>query len=645
MFVLALSTLLTVQARVTVSPTLAYVRSIKDETAEQDYSLLFRKFSDESVSRRALLNAFKLYAAKFPHEGQASECRQVVSILQTMVAEDIAHASKRNSQHPSSHERIAELIWQLRNVNSNSFLQYVGPRSELAQIGMAAVPQLIGALRDQRFTRSIKIRMSGQPTLETADTVVRVSDLAETLLEYISRRTLRGIDWRDRPILEQNAKKWYATVSAKRDVVTNYQQGARIVTVTDPLPAKVDREFLLRVISEDKAQARRIAAIKALAVHDPDLTINMMENEWSRSPGFENEWQVSDSMIGFLLESARPDAVKFIQSNLRSHDTTQRESVLSFYGRGFDQQWPEEFPKVLTHPLDSAKTKEYQAAVEDLLASQLQDSDRWIGGIGTGDVSFGDGTMNELACHALWKCFPKVYSFRKTVSPREQARFAATSLNVYRGRRGLQPLPLPPAVVVHPAPEVVVSPLVARIVAGPDRVAANRIADLGLHALPAVMKASKGTASAMARHRLIELARPISCTLRRVEVVDAQDAGETEIGNQIRSNEGRVLTTESFFKLIKLIAKGVRDGHVRPATVLLERDADFAGFTMTVKYVAVSKHGAASMLLNNERIRIRSGGGLDTYLGTIDEYLVGGVHRCLASPPDAVVSIALSIGE
>src|SRR4051794_29118013 len=92
-----------------------------DEAAARNaFRAAVRKFQDPAVSRPALLAEFQAITRRFPANPFPGHLRRFVVQLKIMVAEDRAHAAHAPARPPAwwtREERIAELIYQLRDQN------------------------------------------------------------------------------------------------------------------------------------------------------------------------------------------------------------------------------------------------------------------------------------------------------------------------------------------------------------------------------------------------------------------------------------------------------------------------------------------------------------------------------------------------
>lgn len=127
---------------------------------------------DPRVSRAELLRRFEAFLEHFPTSpAHADTAEEAARVLETMVAEDDVHAtSVKPFEDLTRREQVAELIYQLRDQNGSQrsdpgtpsiWVSADGtttedtPAHKLKALGFDAVPQLIEALTDRRFTRTV----------------------------------------------------------------------------------------------------------------------------------------------------------------------------------------------------------------------------------------------------------------------------------------------------------------------------------------------------------------------------------------------------------------------------------------------------------------------------------------------------------
>ena len=127
-------------------------------------------FGEPEISRISLLNQFDAILTKYPRSPHHERAKATVESLRKMVAEDAVHqgiSDEAVARLPVK-DRVGELIFRLRNQNGQQlsqpgwcdiFMDWRGttntPAHQLVQLGHAGVPQLIAAIDDKTFTRSV----------------------------------------------------------------------------------------------------------------------------------------------------------------------------------------------------------------------------------------------------------------------------------------------------------------------------------------------------------------------------------------------------------------------------------------------------------------------------------------------------------
>lgn len=153
-------------------------------------------------ARPEVLARFQEVIRRFPNCPDAPQAERTAEILEQMIAEDKNHpsVSRLELSKLSTDEQVRELIFQLRDQTAeqitipgtpdifqlhNGLIQT--PASQLADIGVPAVPQLIAALADNRFTRACTF----QGDLVLKKHTLSIGDCATLVLERIAVRSLR----------------------------------------------------------------------------------------------------------------------------------------------------------------------------------------------------------------------------------------------------------------------------------------------------------------------------------------------------------------------------------------------------------------------------------------------------------------------
>ncbi len=95
--------------------------SLKEALAEEiGHAMMWRAvldFGDPSIERVALLKKFRNFRDRFPESEHMQRARDTIDILEEMIDEDKRHPEPKPQTEMTKQERIAELIFALRNQN------------------------------------------------------------------------------------------------------------------------------------------------------------------------------------------------------------------------------------------------------------------------------------------------------------------------------------------------------------------------------------------------------------------------------------------------------------------------------------------------------------------------------------------------
>ena len=190
--------LIAAAANALLPPMLEPPKSLIDALAQEFSTGLmwnaFIDFSEPSVGRRELLDQFRNIAKHFPSTEHGPRAKATAELLEQMIKEDESHKRPGVSQFAKLpvKERVAELIFQLRDQNGQQwgepgsvevFSDPLGERPHInCALGFDAVPQLIEAVDDRRFTRSVWCQRS----FGFSHQALRVGDCATAILERLA---------------------------------------------------------------------------------------------------------------------------------------------------------------------------------------------------------------------------------------------------------------------------------------------------------------------------------------------------------------------------------------------------------------------------------------------------------------------------
>ena len=502
---------------------------LSDEIAHVLMWHAIASFACPEVSRRELLGRFEDILAKFPVPperpsagneqfgwvpgGHVPHAQMATALLRRMIAEDEEHArSERPFEELSRTERIAELLFQLREQNGRQtcdpgscdvFDDDRGDRSpahRLVAFGYAAVPQLIAALEDERFTRSIGHHRS----YYFSHHVLRVGDCALDILERVAGRSFwRGTytnaamvkdgeaagtrrkvrEWWDElqrdGEMQQLARAvslgdWDSTSQAAR-LIEKYPEAA-LAAIDQGVKAAVDTRVRCTLVwlagrlsgeqvtewlwerLEDTGLSSRVAAARVLWSRGEAAALARMIEEWRRLPdrremlihttGSDTEsihaWnQVCNGpfdLMYFLVVSRAPEAVRALADELHRLPVGHRFHLLEALASSGSVwvSWGESFWEL------PPESPELSDAIDALLGQYIDDNGvrTGMGGIWMGK-NVSDPRLGDLAAHVLSRRWHQPSRFDLEAPSAERERRRVGLQNMWRRRNGPSVLSLP----------------------------------------------------------------------------------------------------------------------------------------------------------------------------------------------------------
>jgi hypothetical protein len=197
-----------------VAPGIATLRRrIAVDVAEDEFTEAKNALAQVAHPREKVLARLESISKRFPGLETAFVADEMARVLRPMVDEDRAHAKQEKLQQPfaqrSRTEQVAELIFQLRDQRADDDLAMMDMREQrldlfdgpdespawrLFKLGYEAVPQLIDALSNDRFSRTLDTpghvysRHHRPRRLDRRRRVRTVGDCALQILERLACR-------------------------------------------------------------------------------------------------------------------------------------------------------------------------------------------------------------------------------------------------------------------------------------------------------------------------------------------------------------------------------------------------------------------------------------------------------------------------
>jgi hypothetical protein len=465
------------------------------------YSAMWRAvldFGKTSVSRPQLLAEFQAVLTNYPNSQYEQRARQTVEILTRMIAEDEAHAkaAPANLGRLPVEDRVHELIFQLREQNGQQFSQpgwcdiFNDPRGtntaahQLVNVGFPAVPQLIAALEDPTFTRSVGFWRN----FAFSHTVLTVGDCAVAILQRIAGKafyqpastsgymsnesknaaTRKAVEawWAEfqkegeEQMLIKGTEAGDGNAPAQAELLIGRYPNAALAslikgtqTATDDwvktrlvqLFEKFDSPEALAFLDQEMrkgASSPSVAAAAILSHKGRPEAITVMIHEWEKSPntGPEN-MHGPNELVRFLASVDSPEAIVALGRNLQDCPLNARMAVVETVGEG-GSWW-------YGHSSATNRSTATQEAAEKLLVTALQDTGQVMGESGSRmGKNYTDPRVCDMAGFFLNQLWPERYNFDLAASLKARDSQRVECQNVWR-RAHNQALLSPPSPARH----------------------------------------------------------------------------------------------------------------------------------------------------------------------------------------------------
>ena len=482
------------------------------------------KFGRPRVPRSEILGDLKFLVRNFPGSPHNKRAREIADQLELMVREDVKHHAPTDFESLTTNEKVTELIFQLRDQVAAKFSQpgsgeifdrhelvpktglrtrqdglprdiddrASSPAEQLANIGLDAVPQLIEALDDPRFSRTIGYHRH----YYFSHHVRRVGDCAKMILERVAGRQFHneqeirdwwrhasdkgekqtladGVERGDRNSVDQAMRLIERYPDAAIDSISMGAKNAssglirnRLLSQAAQLGRSAD-QFLKRELSGASELTTRVTAAELLFERHREQTIRSMILEWDRVCKGTATIDPELRLVRFLCSCNDSRAIEALRSGYDQHDVEVRLNIISNLGVGGLSVGSvlhapgHSFHAPDKHVRFSGKTREL---VETLLVEAMGDTDRRPNlSITWGKYFDTNPRVCDVAGHVLQSRFPEKYQF-DAMAPivlRDEQRF--TSINRWRKSNGLSLLVSSKGSRSKPLPEHVTQPLIQRI--------------------------------------------------------------------------------------------------------------------------------------------------------------------------------------
>lgn len=657
----------------------------REEVGQGLRSQLCMHFADKEPDWAELLRRHRQWLESFPKDWGRKAVDERATILQRMITEERAYQKRRAGKGKS--ESAEDLIHRLRHerypvkhalvdgyyLTSADVVDDKRPVSRIRKLGFAAVPALIEAVDDTSLTRCVwyHSRYGG------SFWVVSVGSFARELLEEIGGVTFYGSSEE----VQASWRKWWDSVSVEGEEATYAELAARgdhtsvpaarrllarwpknigtVIRGTRVAENRWVRQQLMALLADRDAEevvtflideamrgpyvTARVDAARMLLARGRDDGVQVFIREWSTAadprerpqPGVPKSVRDFDlriakdeargAMAALLLQCGSPDAISTVAKGLAEAPARVRAAVVE---------------AVLGHDVESllqyAKPDHrpgIEQGIEDILATLLSDHNGMGGsrGMRLGDtwVSLLNPRTGDLAALAMSALWPERYAFDAKGPSTLRDRRLRQLENVWRARKGKDPLPVPPVPDVR-SKDPRVRALIASLRDAEDAAQrasiASQVAETGLGALPWVEDTLRALPSDhAARADLDALANRLARVTRAVAIKAKDWKPPPSVQKRIVETEGRALTPDLLAQLFKATTDAFSGARADVAlTVEYLADSNGVAITLTVSPLP----GAAGVSQCNRSLFATANGRQVHYSGA------GGTREAMTDPAD-----------
>jgi hypothetical protein len=635
-----------------------------DEIAHNQMWELVETFGNPQVTWEELLERYRRFVRNYPESKHQKTAKETAALLQQMVKEDAEHARRRQTAKPfdklSKAEQIAELIFQLRDQNGHQFMQpgscdifdrFGGAKDtaahRLVKVGYSAVPQLIEALEDERFTRSVGFHRN----FYFSHFVLRVGDCAQIILEEITAqrfyvpKTTSAAMFKDgeAKAVKARAQQWYDEFQRKGekqqliDAVArgDNQSSAQAQRLVEKYPeaalpalqagmkaatsnwvradlVRLSRDLnddgalalLLREAKEGPSRASRLAAAEALHKRGRPEGVAAMIAEWNgrrstppgvrdAGPAWAERFDGNDSGLAAvavsLAQVGTVEAIETLRKDLRERPLAVRYAVLgafedNFMGQRFESR---------SRPRPEAEAAQERAATERLFIDLLDDTeDRVDMGIGSGRNSIHYPRVADLAAMALCRLLPARYAFDYSAPLTDRNRDLLKVKNIWRRTQGLQPLPEPARRKFAGISDETLQRLLDQLLhsQGAERAKVQKqIEQLGLGVLPVVRRRfDQMGKDDPSRTALDSLLRRLACTVADFTLAAKSLPLDDPVNARLKAMKGKPFDSAAFVQVARGLLKQLpKEAYGLRFTV--ERAGDDTGITLSFDLLSAAR--------------------------------------------------------
>ena len=634
------------------APESKFQQKLAEDLAHAKTWMTVLKLDDAEIPWVEIQRDFAWIQKNFPDTSHWQRCKDSAEMLATMIAKNETHQIPDDFKSLSVAKQVTELIFQLQNQDGQQMSQPgscdifaaermrswkaesegkdpkqipKSPAGQLVDLGHAAVPQLIEALDDQRFTRSVGYHRN----FYFSHRVLRVGECSRIILERIANRSFHSKEGS----VKQQVTDWWAAIESKGEKAvlieaveagdhnSVYQAAQLIEKYPDiALPSIIKsaknadsqyvRSQMVKFAGQFTDQAQnfivnelktsdeifvKFAAGEALLKTDQrQLVVDYFSENWPAL--LKKNWITPEpmgvmvmrpeQMIEFVVGLNDPIAINSLRDSFLEMKVRVRMAMTTvfypknrggFYMGGGIASLP-----------DIEFSEGSEKAIQELLVLALNDEQRNFNANGTwGTTEYHSPRICDLAGSVLAARYPDQYEFDFGASRivREQQRIAIT--NQWRADNQIEWLPLPKPRAARTFDADKLNTIVGSIrnanTESEVSKLINRLKSFGPSAFPTLQKAVQELPQEhLARERLTKLVQQLPNQISSIEIASTSAVLNDEWRHRVKSLDQSTLSADVIIKLLQQMAQQQPEG-VSGISIDCERLKQEQGFLVLIE--------------------------------------------------------------
>lgn len=618
-------------------------------------------FGDLEISREQLLKRLEKLVELFPESSQTKRARESAILLRSMIAEDEVHPPIEDFDQLSTEDKVAQLIFQLRDQHgyqfgqpgecdiffddnfSDTFLDFPTgptptPAKRLLDLGFDAVPQLIEALDDTRFTRSVGFHRG----FYFSHHVLRVGDAAEQILSKIAhqrfydRANSNSAMVKDGKVndVKEKIKEWWDEYKIKgekcllieetlradkhspnvaRLLVKKYPDDAIEVIRQAAINADSSAErfffigiaatlgdkaidFLIEEMNSSPLLSNRVRAASKLDSIEPGAATSTMIKQWKSVSHLTTVSDVDESisregvniLAKFLASSNSVDAVKALHEHYHQHTVDVRRSIICGLLEVRNSPGSKD---TQNNPSESGDKMELNPAlefeVESLLITGLSDTDYQPSVMGSwGRFVYNDPQVCDFAAYVLLHRYPDRYPFKLLSGDGVDEQRRLHAIDHWRKQQRLPRIKTSKPEPIVRIPQNKIEPILRALLSSTNdaqtKEAIDALQSLGIAALPAIIETIEGLPFYDEKvEPLRDVARELSNSITVINVSEHSAPVPEKLKQRLNQLRGKTLSGDNVSELLSSIARDLPDG-ATGVKLIIQRSGTSSGVEISV---------------------------------------------------------------